>query len=735
MFYSHSLLSRKGPLGTIWVAAHCFKKLKREQIDHTDISSSVGTNRRLFLALRVVFNPLFCNYCVMLKLRSHTNVKPLLLPDTFPDKIMPEIQISYRILAQLLLGIVRIFSKKVDYLYRDCNEALSCMRTSYANLQRTVKKAALTRRRNRSLEEKGDKKENHKGLSKDSFFAESLEIMCDPYHHVTISIPERLELDSFDLDVPDDDDAANNDPYEQSRPEDHLLNDHDKHFRDECIHGEPTRFHETNSHCFTPVNDVLPPYLMDTDLEFHEEYNLSSREIKEDNLEGDIRRDRQVQVKKSLAPIMTNDETEEQILAAQTMKIIDAGTMENVENLEMSAEPFVAHETLSNQENVPASTNEDAIATQSAKTHQKDSLPIMTIGESEEQIQPVEMMETIESDIVENVKNLDKLVEPLVSHETLSSDHIDVPACTSEDAIATHLTKTHQEDSLPCELGVSSPKLTVRTPSKKENRLRTPSKKENRPMLKKRKNLFDETIVLSNETLRNGIHDASSLVCKRRKAPHTFLDAWKWNRISNLKHNIMAPLIPCMALEVKVPFESSSFFSPPLNVPIDQHFKVAGEEKQMCTKSSEVSHSHECNETAIEVLPAEDTEVPITDHFSEMEINFSSHVSSDTGLNFMDQELASVEKYTYGQDNQWSSRTRFVAQYLYDKLSHRKGEEQKASLSLHQLMQGSKRSDCARFFYEILILKEHQCVDVDQDSPYSEIIISPTPKLVAEFKS
>ena len=42
MFYSRSLLSRKGPLGAIWVAAYCFKRLKKAQVFETNIPSSVG---------------------------------------------------------------------------------------------------------------------------------------------------------------------------------------------------------------------------------------------------------------------------------------------------------------------------------------------------------------------------------------------------------------------------------------------------------------------------------------------------------------------------------------------------------------------------------------------------------------------------------------------------------------------------------------------------------------------
>lgn len=42
MFYSQCLLSKKGPLRNIWIAAHFHKKLKKEQVNLTNISSSVG---------------------------------------------------------------------------------------------------------------------------------------------------------------------------------------------------------------------------------------------------------------------------------------------------------------------------------------------------------------------------------------------------------------------------------------------------------------------------------------------------------------------------------------------------------------------------------------------------------------------------------------------------------------------------------------------------------------------
>ncbi|KAI4350538.1 hypothetical protein L6164_004986 [Bauhinia variegata] len=44
MFNSGTLLSSKGPLGAIWVAAYCLKRLKKSQVKETDIPTSVGSS-------------------------------------------------------------------------------------------------------------------------------------------------------------------------------------------------------------------------------------------------------------------------------------------------------------------------------------------------------------------------------------------------------------------------------------------------------------------------------------------------------------------------------------------------------------------------------------------------------------------------------------------------------------------------------------------------------------------
>ncbi|KAF8813602.1 hypothetical protein BYT27DRAFT_7180353 [Phlegmacium glaucopus] len=83
MFYSETILSRRGPLGKVWLAAHMERKLSKTQTLQTDIEQSV-------------------------------------------DAIMgQEIELmALRLSGQLLLGVVRIYSRKAKYLLDDCNEAL-----------------------------------------------------------------------------------------------------------------------------------------------------------------------------------------------------------------------------------------------------------------------------------------------------------------------------------------------------------------------------------------------------------------------------------------------------------------------------------------------------------------------------------------------------------------------------------------------------------------------------------
>ncbi|XP_074292394.1 sister chromatid cohesion 1 protein 4 isoform X2 [Silene latifolia] len=137
MFYSQFILAKKGPLGTIWIAAHLERKLRKNQVADTDIGVSVDS--------------ILC----------------------------PDVPIALRLSSHLLLGVVRIYSRKVNYLFDDCSDALlkvkQAFRSTAVDLPPEQSKA--------------------------------------PYHSITL--PETFDLDDFEL--PDNEIFQGNDRHVSTR--------------------------------------------------------------------------------------------------------------------------------------------------------------------------------------------------------------------------------------------------------------------------------------------------------------------------------------------------------------------------------------------------------------------------------------------------------------------------------------------------------------------------------------
>ncbi|XP_037539970.1 double-strand-break repair protein rad21-like protein 1 [Nematolebias whitei] len=82
MFYTQLFTSKRGPLAKIWLAAHWERKLTKAHVFE-------------------------CN-----------------LETTIRDIISPKMKIGLRTSGHLLLGVVRIYSRKAKYLLADCNDAV-----------------------------------------------------------------------------------------------------------------------------------------------------------------------------------------------------------------------------------------------------------------------------------------------------------------------------------------------------------------------------------------------------------------------------------------------------------------------------------------------------------------------------------------------------------------------------------------------------------------------------------
>ncbi|PON55409.1 Rad21/Rec8-like protein [Parasponia andersonii] len=139
MFYSQFILAKKGPLGTIWIAAHLERKLRKNQVADTDIGVSVGWGAR-------------CSDHRAVVLRY------------YPDSILfPDVPIALRLSSHLLLGVVRIYSRKVNYLFDDCSEALLKIKQAFRSTAVDLPPEESTA----------------------------------PYHSITL--PETFDLDDFEL--------------------------------------------------------------------------------------------------------------------------------------------------------------------------------------------------------------------------------------------------------------------------------------------------------------------------------------------------------------------------------------------------------------------------------------------------------------------------------------------------------------------------------------------------------
>lgn len=84
MFFSQVVLAKKGPLGKVWLAAHWDRKLTKKDILSANIVESVAVIKK-------------------------------------PHKGIPY---ALRMSGHLLLGVVRIYARKVKYLMSDCSDAL-----------------------------------------------------------------------------------------------------------------------------------------------------------------------------------------------------------------------------------------------------------------------------------------------------------------------------------------------------------------------------------------------------------------------------------------------------------------------------------------------------------------------------------------------------------------------------------------------------------------------------------
>ncbi|VFQ73497.1 unnamed protein product [Cuscuta campestris] len=622
MFYSHVLLSKKGHLGNIWIAAHFYKRLKRFQVSQTNISYSVDK----------------------------------ILVDEVPV-------VTYRILGHLLVGIVRIYSKKVEYLFHDCHKVLAEF-VDFAILKR----------------------------SKPKFGA--LHSSCCP-----ISLPRSFELDAFEL---DDQDGCNAHVRQDAWKSEHF----GLVFLPDKSHGPAEiSISPANSPDHTPIRDVCSPYFAKNGS------NVGSTSYKTNLIPMEKLCLSRFSLEKCIYPlsfedtanIAFNDQETNQTHQTDDEQIKQPGSdiynlTEFDENCTFSLEDRLDPMIIDDDEFEAAFAHEQIKHLESDMSY----IDMVPLDKSSYEKQPQDL----------EPLGIREITPPNCAKLQTSINH---PVSLSVDVI---------RDS-KCPGGSGTASLNIMS-------VRTPAAKERSRALKKRRCVFDNPVVISNHVYKNWLNNQDDLIHKRKKAPHIPLLAWKHEKFSSLPGSLTEPLIPCCALvdtshlvremaNMTVPVDSVKFAE--INDVQVSPAKHRSREQTPIAPSTPVALTNSCR--IHEAHVSDDLDIMEPPH----SVKSMHEVAQETedlefDINLMDEETNSgegdiLEKY------ECSARTRKVAMFLLRHLLARKGKPVNLSCTL----EGRTKTQSAKVFYEILVLKTEGWIDVRQDDARGDICVFESPKL------
>ncbi|XP_019185548.1 PREDICTED: sister chromatid cohesion 1 protein 2 isoform X2 [Ipomoea nil] len=636
MFYSHVLLSKKGALGNIWVAAHCHKRLNKYQVSQTNISSSVDK----------------------------------ILLDEVPV-------VTYRILGHLLVGIVRIYSKKVEYLFHDCHKVLTKL-VDFASEKRPNKKFKAT----------------HSS-------------------YCLISRPKRFELDAFELEILDDQDglSAHVRPNEEIMLSDAWKSDGLRiglsDLVSEQYHDQEDISHpQSYSPDHTPLRDVCSPHFVEDDV------TCGSTSYKTNSIGMGRLCVTRFSLEECLEPMtfedienqMINDQESSQICQTdeEQIKQPDSGSCNLTEIGNFCT--FLLEDRLE-----PMIIDDEEAEAEAALAHEQIKHPETKMLANEEELlnkscngkQPVD----VESMNIQEMPSSNSGKHQILENHSVSLS-VDVTP----------------NSKFPGGSGAASPDLML---------VRTPATKERPRTLKKRKCLFDEPVVIPNQVFKRWLNNYDDLVCKRRKAPHIPLVAWKVQKFSSLPESLLEPLIPCSALVdtrllvhkignraepvdcVEVP-QNKGIPESPAKHGSQEHTPIAPGTPVTFSNAWRLHEARRC--------------VDILEPASSIDKSAQQAEVHELDISLMDEEINSFDE-DIQEKYKCSVRTRKVARYLHRNFLAQNGE----AVNLSQALKVKTKKASARLFYEILVLKTGGWIDVQQDNAYGDICVLESPNLKQTF--
>ncbi|CDP07718.1 unnamed protein product [Coffea canephora] len=668
MFYSQSFLARKGPLGTVWCAAHLQHKLKKSHYTSTSIK------------------------------------------DTVDLILVPQVPIALRMSGHLLLGVVRIYSKQVDYFYQDCNVALVEILKAFSSVNTNI------------------------NLPEGATQA--------PYHSITL--PETLALDKIDLEGYSDLERSEDD--HRGRREEITLEDQEPTGRDP---HEPTRFTEDMGRGSPDLEETtvsgLKPMEEDSRPSVPEDITVVIGDPSPGNHGGlnekpgkdsttqelpdiEIMRDAVHDFRMEDAPVWPDqgyDVELDRVLEEQIMKRTEASS------------PVVEEILVSGGPSMPLPQAEEPQSVASEQAHENFNLDIpfghASPGLAIRSTPPVEQprakqrkkrsRDFYDEQTVLTNKSMKKALEDSSdllrrrrdcpssnldmwkSQKRLKKDRIFLePLITGLSADLVSIYKKEVISSKPHLVGSEEPHLQPR-----DAQISTPR--------------GDNEMEIEN--LRNyegpsGGNEMFNIL----PSPNRFISSPTMSMASPIRRGESTPattnfgseqdrLETTIGTDVQTTPDlaaSSGLFSSDMETPATLLGGALGVENtvlsdipEMLNSAGDLSFLEQDEKT-----PAGTPRTPESDHLTRKQMGTPEF-------------------------DKLSARTRAVAQYLRRQSSvATNSEELSGILSLNSILEGKTRKISARMFFETLVLKNYALVDVNQEEPYSDIALKVTSKLIKE---
>ncbi|CAK8564712.1 unnamed protein product [Lathyrus sativus] len=687
MFYSQTFLARKGRLSTVWIAAHLQHRLKKSQCTSTDI------------------------------------------PSTVQHIMDPGVPIALRMSAHLLLGVVRIYSKKVDYLLNDCN------------IVRTVLYKVFAAVSNHTLPEDG---------------------MQAPLH--TITMPATFDLDALNLSYGMD--VNGYEDHHMKSLEDITLADENPTVLENYVtirFDEDTTFSSSNTQLLPdsdarPIEeDIIPQSPLTIGADFqdvgpssHTESHATNHTT-DDNVPSfmDPITEQAIPVENNLRDA-TNDYATNDYGAIENLQNSGHNDIELTKDLDQNVnEKDHTHEMVdvtrdepsSNQPARPLTPAASGDGASDAQVYGgQDSLNVRVISSPQiEQVQdqkqqrgrkrkqffddPIVLTNRFMRENLNNTHNIlrkrkDGPSSPLdtwkLKNKRLKDNIFDQPLFTG---VCNELINIHNREYI-----CSKPHLVISEEDHMDSTTSTSPINQ----------IVDEPILDASEVVVNEheiIDNAPEVVVNEHEindnAPEVIVEATEQGRsVAN------APTTPTQNIDTEPIIEGTNkspvngngatpiLVSEALEIPYGAtsppaHISEIGTPSTYQDNTFQDFDIPDFTDTNLRNYSAEKGEYPFLEEESNTPVTASSQSTSTTSIGTL------------------TGRSRGLAQYLKDYSPCTPIPEQPAEdFSLNKMLEGKTRKIAARMFFEVLVLKTHDLIDVSQEEPYDDVSFKLTPTLL-----